>query len=101
VLSTPCSGVIGPTRTVSESHLPSRQTVGAGASEHQRLMTESKAPKRFEYHMAMVMSRSKSEATFDEQVAGLLIEAFPRGKDVHFRDKFTGVSDTFLAKREC
>jgi hypothetical protein len=69
--------------------------------EPQRLMRESRAPERFGSHLAMVTSISESEATFDEQVAVLLIESLPRGKDVHFRDKFGGVSDTFLGKREC
>jgi hypothetical protein len=49
----------------------------------------------------MVMRGSDSEATFDEHVAYLLTDALPRGKDVYFRDKFGGVSDTFLGKREC
>jgi hypothetical protein len=48
-----------------------------------------------------VTSKSESEATFDEQFAILLTESLPRGNDVHFRDKFGGVSDTFLCKREC
>jgi hypothetical protein len=69
--------------------------------EPQRLMRESRALERFGSHLAMVTSISESEATFDEQVADLLTEALPRGKDVHFRDKFGGVSDTFLSKREC
>ena len=49
----------------------------------------------------MVMNRSELEATFDEEVSVLLIEALPCDKDVNFRDKFGGVSDTFLDKREC
>jgi hypothetical protein len=64
-------------------------------------MRESRASERFGSHLAMVMSRSYSKATFDEQVAVLLTESLLRGKDVHFRDKLGGVSDTFLSKREC
>jgi hypothetical protein len=69
--------------------------------EPQRLMRERRAPERFGSHLAMVTSKSESNATFDEQVADLFLRALPRGKDVHFRDKFGGVSDTFLGKREC
>jgi hypothetical protein len=58
-------------------------------------------PERFGSHLAMVTSRSYSEATFDEQVADLLTESLSRGKEVHFRDKLGVVSDTFLGKREC
>jgi hypothetical protein len=64
-------------------------------------MRESRAPERFGSHLAMVTSRSDSEATFDEQVADLLTESLPRGKDVYFRDKLGVVSNTFLGKREC
>jgi hypothetical protein len=52
-------------------------------------------------HLAMVMSRSDFEATSDEQVADILTESFPRGKDVYFKDKLGVVSNTFLGKREC
>jgi hypothetical protein len=71
------------------------------AGEPQRLMRERKAPERFGSHLATVTSRLELEATFDEQVSDLLIEALPKGKDVRFRDKFGGVSDTFLGKTEC
>jgi hypothetical protein len=69
--------------------------------EPQRLMRESRAPKRFGSHLAMETSRSESEATFDDRVTTILTEALPRGKEVHFREKFGGVSDTFFGKREC
>jgi hypothetical protein len=62
-------------------------------------MRESRVPERFGSHLAMMTSRSESEATFDEQGSDLLTKALPRGKDVHFRDKFRGVSGTFLDKR--
>ena len=65
------------------------------------MMRERRAPERFGSHLAMVTSRSELEATFDEKVVDLLTEALPRGKDVHFRDKFARVSDTFPDKREC
>ena len=69
--------------------------------EPQRLMRESRAPERFGSHLAMVTSRSDSEATFDEQVVILFIESLLRGKDVHFRDKLGVVCNTFLNKRDC
>ena len=53
---TTSSGVIGPPGTTSVLEL-SRQRVGAGASEHQRLMRRSsKAPHRLEPHLAMETS---------------------------------------------
>ena len=64
-------------------------------------MRESRAPKRFGSHLAMVTGRSVFEPTSDEQVADILTESLPRGKDVHFRDNLGVVSDTFLGKREC
>jgi hypothetical protein len=42
--TTPFSELIGPLGKNSVSELPSRQTVGAGASEHQRLMSVSRVP---------------------------------------------------------
>jgi hypothetical protein len=60
---TPYSGVTGPPRTTSVSELPSRQIVGAEASEHQRLMSGSRAPERLEPHLAMETSRSASDST--------------------------------------
>jgi hypothetical protein len=64
-------------------------------------MRERRVPERFGSHLDMVTSIAYSEATFDEKVAYLLTEALPRGKYVHFKDKFAGVSDTFLGKRKC
>ena len=61
--STLYSGVTGPPRTTSVSELPSRQTIGAGALEHQRLMRESRAPERFGSHLAMETSRSVSDSS--------------------------------------
>jgi hypothetical protein len=61
---TPSSGVTGPPGTTSVSELSSRQRVGAGASEHQRLMRRrSRAPQRLEPHLAMETSRSGSGST--------------------------------------
>jgi hypothetical protein len=60
---TPSLGVTGPPGTTSVSKLLSRQRVGAGASEHQRLMRRSRAPQRLEPHLAMEMSRSGSSST--------------------------------------
>jgi hypothetical protein len=60
---TPYSRVTGPPRTTSVSELLSRQTVGAEASEHQRLMRVSRAPERFDSHLAMETSRSVSDST--------------------------------------
>jgi hypothetical protein len=60
---TPSSGVTGPPRTTSVLEL-SRQRVGAGASEHQRLMRRSsRAPQRLEPHLAMETGRSASGST--------------------------------------
>jgi hypothetical protein len=61
--STPFSGVTGPPGTTSVSELSSRQTVGAGASEHQRLMSVSRAPERLESHLAMETSISVSDSS--------------------------------------
>jgi hypothetical protein len=69
--------------------------------EPQRLIRESRAPERFGSHLAMETSISVSDSTFDDQVTTILTESLPTGKDVHFRDKIGGVSDTFLGKREC
>jgi hypothetical protein len=55
--------VTGPPGTTSVSELSSRQTVGAGASEHQRLMSVSREPKRLESHLAMETSRSVSDSS--------------------------------------
>jgi hypothetical protein len=60
---TPYSGVTGPPRTASVSEFPSRQTISAGSSEHQRLMSGSRAPERFDSHLAMETSRSASVST--------------------------------------
>jgi hypothetical protein len=68
--------------------------------EPQRLMRESRVPESFGSHLAMVTSRSVSEPTSDEQVADILTESLPRGKDVYFRDRLGVVSNTFLGKRE-
>jgi hypothetical protein len=60
---TPSSGVTGPPEIASISDLP-RQRVGAGASEHQRLMRRrSRAPQRLEPHLAMETGRSASGST--------------------------------------
>jgi hypothetical protein len=60
---TPSSGVTGPPKTASVSEL-SRQRVGAGASEHQRLMRRSgKAPRRLEPHLTMEMGRADFGST--------------------------------------
>jgi hypothetical protein len=60
---TPSSGVTGPPGTTSVSEL-SRQRVGAGASEHQRLMRRSsRAPQRLEPHLATETGRSGSGST--------------------------------------
>jgi hypothetical protein len=56
---------------------------------------------RFGSHLAMETRRSVSDSTFDDQVTTILTESLLAGKDVHFRDKIGGVSDTFLGKREC
>jgi hypothetical protein len=61
--STPYSGVTGPPETTSVSELSRRQMVGAEASEHQRLMSGSRAPERLEPHLAMETSRSTSDST--------------------------------------
>jgi hypothetical protein len=55
--------VIGPPGIASVSDLSSRQRVGAGASEHQRLMRRSRAPQRLGPHLAMETSRSGSGST--------------------------------------
>jgi hypothetical protein len=60
---TPFSGVTCPQGTALISKLSSRQTVGAGGSEHQRLMSVSGAPERFESHLAMETRRSISYST--------------------------------------
>jgi hypothetical protein len=62
---TPSSEVTGPPGTTSVSELL-RQRVGAGASEHQRLMRSSRAPQRLEPHLAMETSRSGSGSTLGE-----------------------------------
>jgi hypothetical protein len=62
-LRMPYSGVTGPPRIASVSKLLSRQTVGAEALEHQRLMRVSRAPERFDSHLAMETSRSGSDST--------------------------------------
>jgi hypothetical protein len=49
--------------TTSLSELPSRQTIGVGASEHQRLMSVSRVPERLESHLAMETSRSVSNSS--------------------------------------
>jgi hypothetical protein len=60
---TPSSGVTGPPGSTSVSEFP-RQRVGAGASEHQRLMrSSSTAPQRLDPHLATKMSRSGSGST--------------------------------------
>ena len=60
---TPSSGVTGPLGTASVSEL-SRQRVGAGASEHQRLMRRSnRALHRLEPHLATETGRSGSGST--------------------------------------
>jgi hypothetical protein len=62
-LETPSAGVTGPPRTTSVSELP-RQRVGAGASEHQRLMRRSgRAPRRLEPHLATETGISGSGST--------------------------------------
>jgi hypothetical protein len=61
LLSTPFSGVTGPPGTTSVSKLLSKQKVGVGASEHQRLMSGSRAPERLESHLAMETSISVSD----------------------------------------
>jgi hypothetical protein len=63
LLRTPYSGVTGPPGTASVSELSSKQTFGAGASEHQRLMSVSKAPEKLESHLAMETSRSASDSS--------------------------------------
>jgi hypothetical protein len=60
---TPHSRVSLPPETTSVSELLSRQIVGAEASEHQRLMSGSKAPERLEPHLAMETSISASDST--------------------------------------
>jgi hypothetical protein len=56
--------VTGPPRIATVSEQPSRQRVGATASEHQRLMRRSsKAPQRLEPHLAFETSRSGSGST--------------------------------------
>jgi hypothetical protein len=56
--------VTGPPRIASVSELPSRQRVGATASEHQRLMRRrSRAPRRLEPHLATETRRSSSGST--------------------------------------
>jgi hypothetical protein len=64
VSSTPSlEGVTDPPRTTSVSEL-SRQRIGAGASEHQRLMRRSRrAPRRLEPHLATETGRSGSGST--------------------------------------
>jgi hypothetical protein len=60
---TPSAGVTSPPGTTSVSEL-SRQRVGAGASEHQRLMrSNERAPRRLEPHLAMETGRSGSGST--------------------------------------
>jgi hypothetical protein len=60
---TPSSRVTGPPGIASVSEL-SRQRVGAGALEHQRLMRRSnRAPQRLEPHLAMETGRSASGST--------------------------------------
>jgi hypothetical protein len=60
---TPSSGVTGPLGTASVSELP-RQRVGAGASEHQRLMRRSgRAPRRLEPHLATETGKSDFGST--------------------------------------
>jgi hypothetical protein len=55
--------VTGPPGTASVSELP-RQRVGAGASEHQRLMMRSNmAPQRLEPHLATETGKSGSRST--------------------------------------
>jgi hypothetical protein len=57
------SWVTGPPRTASISEML-RQRVGAGASEHQRLMRRSgRAPWRLEPHLGMETSRSDFGST--------------------------------------
>jgi hypothetical protein len=65
VSSTPSSeGVTSPPKIASVSEFPSRQRVGATASEHQRLMRRSsKAPRRLEPHLATEIGRSGSGST--------------------------------------
>jgi hypothetical protein len=65
------------------------------------LLRESRVLERFGSHLAMVTSKSVSKPIFDEEVANILIESLPRGKDVYFRDKLGVVSNTFLSRREC
>jgi hypothetical protein len=61
---TPSEWVTGPPRIASVSELPSRQRVGATASEHQRLMMRSgRAPRRLEPHLATETGRSGSGST--------------------------------------
>jgi hypothetical protein len=59
---TPSLGVTGPPGATSISEFPSRQTVGAWASEHQRLMSGSRAQTRFDSHLAIETSRSGSDS---------------------------------------
>jgi hypothetical protein len=60
---TPSSRVTGPPGTTSVSELP-RQRVGAGDSEHQRLMRRSsRTPQRLEPHLATETGRSGSGST--------------------------------------
>ena len=60
---TPSVGVIGPPGTTSVSELP-RQRVGAGASEHQRLMRRSsREPQRLEPHLDIEIGKSGSGST--------------------------------------
>jgi hypothetical protein len=59
---TPSSGVTSPPGTASVSGLSSRQRVGTEASEHQRLMSGSRAFERLEPHLAMETSRLTSRS---------------------------------------
>jgi hypothetical protein len=61
---TPSEGVTGPPRIASVSELPSKQRVGATASEHQILMRRSnRAPRRLEPHLATETGRLGSRST--------------------------------------
>jgi hypothetical protein len=55
--------VIGPPGTTSVSEFPSKQLVGAEASEHQRFMSVSRALERLEPHLAMEMRISALGST--------------------------------------
>jgi hypothetical protein len=62
--------VTGPPGTTSVSELP-RQRVGAGASEHHRLMRRSsRAPWRLEPHLATKTGRSGSGSTLGGSYLG-------------------------------